>query len=61
MTEKKTVNQLNSFGVFQDYYITTALTTSSASNISWIGSAQLFLELACGPVGGKLCVFYFSL
>ena len=43
-----------SFGVFQDFYSTFWLSTYSSSTISWIGSTQLFLELACAPVGGKL-------
>jgi hypothetical protein len=42
----------NSFGVFQDFY--TRSGTSSAFNISWIGSVQLFLLFSMGLVTGKL-------
>jgi len=41
-----------SFGVFQDLY--TLAGASSASNISWVGSLQLFLLFAVGLVAGKL-------
>jgi len=40
--------------VFQAFYTTDWLKQNSASDFSWIGSVQLFLELACGPNGGKL-------
>ncbi|CCM00560.1 uncharacterized protein FIBRA_02594 [Fibroporia radiculosa] len=42
----------NSFGVFQDYYVLSG--SSSASNISWIGSVQLFFTFAMGLPAGKL-------
>lgn len=42
---------LNSFGVFQSIYANSLLKEESASNISWIGSAQAFLTL----FGGVLC------
>ncbi|KAK1223465.1 hypothetical protein PQX77_013654 [Marasmius sp. AFHP31] len=48
------VGMLSSFGVFQEFYTTTWLPTSSASAISWIGSIQLFLELFLSPIGGEL-------
>ncbi|PPR02159.1 hypothetical protein CVT26_012120 [Gymnopilus dilepis] len=48
------VGPVSSFGVFQDFYTTSFLTSFSASDISWIGSTQLFLELCLGIVGGKL-------
>lgn len=45
---------LNSFGTFQAYYGTNILHRHSASDISWIGSIQLFLlfigGLAFGPI-----------
>jgi len=42
-----------SFGVYQNFY--TLKGTSSASNISWIGSLQLFLMMALSLPVGKLC------
>ncbi|KAJ7675950.1 MFS general substrate transporter [Mycena polygramma] len=42
------------FGVFQDFYIVEFLRSYSASDISWIGSIQLFLDLGCGALAGKL-------
>ncbi|KFY86694.1 hypothetical protein V500_07462 [Pseudogymnoascus sp. VKM F-4518 (FW-2643)] len=43
----------NSFGVFQTYYSTTLLVTSSPSSISWIGSIQGFLLLFIGVFCGR--------
>jgi len=48
------VGPVSSFGVFQEFYTTSFLQKYSASDISWIGSVQLFLELFLGFVGGKL-------
>ncbi|KAF8685310.1 hypothetical protein AX14_004047 [Amanita brunnescens Koide BX004] len=45
---------LQAFGVFQDYYTTVFLTKYSASDISWIGSVQVFFELILGVVAGRL-------
>ncbi|KAF8329279.1 major facilitator superfamily domain-containing protein [Amanita rubescens] len=45
---------LQAFGVFQDYYTTVFLTKYTASDISWIGSVQVFFELVLGIVAGKL-------
>ncbi|KAH9934401.1 major facilitator superfamily domain-containing protein [Fomitopsis serialis] len=42
----------NSFGVYQDYYVLSG--ASSSSNISWIGSIQLFFMFAMGLPAGKL-------
>ncbi|CCM04654.1 uncharacterized protein FIBRA_06838 [Fibroporia radiculosa] len=42
----------NSFGVFQDYYVLKG--ASTASNVSWIGSLQLFLMFAMGLPAGRL-------
>jgi len=42
----------NSFGVYQDFY--TRAQTSSPSNISWIGSVQLFFFFSMGLPAGKL-------
>jgi MFS family permease len=43
----------NAFGVFQTYYTTELLTTSSQSSISWIGSIQGFLLLFVGVFCGR--------
>ncbi|KAH7890615.1 MFS general substrate transporter [Phlebopus sp. FC_14] len=43
---------VNAFGVYQDVY--TRSDTASASNVSWIGSTQLFFLLAVGLPAGKL-------
>jgi len=42
----------SSFGVFEDYYV--RLGASSSSNISWIGSLQLFFLFFMGFPAGKL-------
>ncbi|KAF4123004.1 putative arabinose efflux permease, MFS family [Geosmithia morbida] len=48
------VGFLNAFGVFQDYYEENELRDSSASDISWIGSASIFFLFALSPVAGIL-------
>lgn len=45
---------VNTFGVFQTYYETTLLTTSTSSAISWIGSLQACLLMLVGVVAGPL-------
>jgi len=45
---------LNTFGAYQSYYHSTHYPTQSSSIISWIGSVQLFLQLALGPLAGAL-------
>jgi len=42
----------SSFGVFEDYYVTAGASTSS--NISWIGSLQLFFLFFMGLPAGRL-------
>ncbi|KAI0920152.1 hypothetical protein AcW1_001970 [Taiwanofungus camphoratus] len=42
----------SSFGVFEDYYVMQG--TSSSSNISWIGSLQLFFLFFMGLPAGRL-------
>nr|XP_031858011.1 uncharacterized protein CI109_006545 [Kwoniella shandongensis]KAA5525083.1 hypothetical protein CI109_006545 [Kwoniella shandongensis] len=44
----------NSFGVFQSYYYTHQLSSSTPTNISWIGSIQLCLCPLLGCVSGPL-------
>lgn len=41
---------INSFGVFQTYYVSALNQTPSA--ISWLGSIQIFLLFAIGSVSG---------
>ncbi|GAA5822315.1 hypothetical protein JCM11251_006298 [Rhodosporidiobolus azoricus] len=43
----------NSFGVFQTYYQQNQLSRYSHSEISWIGSLQLAMVLACAIFAGK--------
>lgn len=44
----------NSFGVFQSYYATHILRTSTPSAIAWIGSLSSFLQFALGALAGPL-------
>lgn len=49
-----TLGAIQAFGVFQDFYTRDFLKELSPSQISWIGSMQLFLMFSLGPVSGKL-------
>ncbi|PKS11290.1 hypothetical protein jhhlp_003052 [Lomentospora prolificans] len=44
----------NSFGVFQEYYMTNQLAGESADRIAWIGSLGVFLQFFAGTVAGPL-------
>ena len=44
---------LNTFGVFQDYYVTGLTQSYSPSAISWIGSIQTFLIFFVGTFSGR--------
>ncbi|CAI7583883.1 unnamed protein product [Penicillium glandicola] len=44
----------NSFGIFEEYYLSHQLKDQSADKIAWIGSLSTFLQLASGAVGGPL-------
>ncbi|GAA5856087.1 hypothetical protein JCM8547_002973 [Rhodosporidiobolus lusitaniae] len=44
----------NAYGVFQTHYQETILSDHSHSDISWIGSIELALVLACAIFAGKL-------
>lgn len=44
----------NSFGVFQSYYATHLLRTSTPDAIAWIGSLSSFLQFAFGALAGPL-------
>ncbi|KAI9069729.1 MFS general substrate transporter [Trametes sanguinea] len=55
-----TFGYLNAFGVYQDYYTLTLLPNASPSDISWIGSVQLFLMYALAVfVGNAFDAGYF--
>jgi hypothetical protein len=45
---------MNTFGAYQSYYHSTGYPNEPSANISWIGSIQLFLQLALGPLAGAL-------
>ena len=45
---------VNTFGVFQDYYESAILSTSTSSAISWIGTLQGFLLIVVGILTGPL-------
>jgi hypothetical protein len=49
-----TLGFINSFGVFQEYYMTHQLQDRSADDIAWIGSLSTFLQFAVGAIGGPL-------
>lgn len=44
---------INAFGVYQAYYSSFEPALSTPSSISWIGSLQTFLLLACGSATGS--------
>ncbi|KAF7556708.1 hypothetical protein G7Z17_g1239 [Cylindrodendrum hubeiense] len=44
----------NSFGIFQQYYMTHQLQHESEDKVAWIGSIAAFLQFAAGAVGGPL-------
>lgn len=49
-----TLGLSNSFGTFEQYYLTHQLKQWSPSAISWIGSLQSFLQFFAGMLGGPL-------
>ncbi|KAJ6592148.1 MFS general substrate transporter [Mycena vulgaris] len=49
-----TFGNMQSFGVFQDFYTRIYFPEESPSTISWIGSVQLALQFIVGVVSGKL-------
>ncbi|KAI0080488.1 MFS general substrate transporter [Panus rudis PR-1116 ss-1] len=48
-----TFGYVNAFGVYQDFYTRDFLANKSPSDISWIGSLQLFLMYAFGIAVGR--------
>ncbi|KLJ12491.1 hypothetical protein EMPG_12484 [Blastomyces silverae] len=49
-----TLGYVNSFGVFQEYYLSHQLREQSPDNIAWIGSLSMFLQLSTGAIAGPL-------
>ncbi|RDW75428.1 monocarboxylate permease-like protein [Coleophoma cylindrospora] len=49
-----TLGFANSFGTFEEYYLTHQMQGESASKIAWIGSLASFLQFFAGMVGGPL-------
>lgn len=44
----------NAYGVWQSYYKSHQLADRTPSDISWIGSFQLCMVMACAVISGKL-------
>ncbi|KAJ6501019.1 MFS general substrate transporter [Mycena vitilis] len=49
-----TFGAIQSFGVYQDYYTRIFLSEHPASDISWIGSVQIFFLFSVGIISGRL-------
>lgn len=49
-----TLGFANSFGTFEEYYLSHQLKEYSASKISWIGSLAIFLNFFAGMLSGPL-------
>lgn len=49
-----TFGYANTFGAYQGYYQFQGYPDQPASNISWIGSVQLFFQFSLGAVSGAL-------
>lgn len=49
-----TLGFANSFGTFEQYYLSHQLRGESASKISWIGSLAAFLQFLTGLISGPL-------
>lgn len=45
---------VNSFGTFEEYYLTHQLKDSTPDDVAWIGSTSSFLQFAVGAVAGPL-------
>ena len=44
----------NSFGAFEEFYLTHQLSHESPGRVAWIGSISVFLQFAAGAIGGPL-------
>lgn len=49
-----TFGAIQSYGVYQDYYTRVSLNEYPTSDVSWIGSIQIFFLFSLGLVSGKL-------
>ncbi|KAF7371963.1 MFS general substrate transporter [Mycena venus] len=49
-----TFGAIQSFGIYQDYYTRVFLNEHPPSNVSWIGSVQIFFLFAIGIFSGRL-------
>ncbi|KAH7024990.1 major facilitator superfamily domain-containing protein [Microdochium trichocladiopsis] len=49
-----TLGFANSFGTFQQYYLTHQLASRSPDDVAWIGSISIFLQLSVGLIAGPL-------
>ncbi|KAF8882756.1 MFS general substrate transporter [Gymnopilus junonius] len=45
---------INSFGVYQDFYVRRYLTNFTPSDIGWIGGIQIFLNFSLGAFSGMI-------
>ncbi|KAF9524182.1 monocarboxylate permease [Crepidotus variabilis] len=45
---------INSFGIYDDYYVRVYLKNYTPSDIGWIGGIQIFLTFSCGAFSGRL-------
>ncbi|KAJ7215155.1 major facilitator superfamily domain-containing protein [Mycena rebaudengoi] len=48
-----TLGNINAYGVYQDHYTRDSLSNKTPSEISWIGSFQLFMQYAPGVLVGR--------
>ncbi|KAF9045373.1 MFS general substrate transporter [Panaeolus papilionaceus] len=45
---------INSFGVYEDFYVREYLSSFTPSDIGWIGGVQIFLTFSCGAFTGRI-------
>ena len=50
----------NSFGAFEEFYLTHQLRNETPDRVAWIGSISAFLQFATGMLGGPLFDLYGS-
>ncbi|KAH7098677.1 MFS general substrate transporter [Auriculariales sp. MPI-PUGE-AT-0066] len=49
-----TFGLINSFGIWEAFYVRNYLSNRSPADVAWIGSAQVFLVFFLGPLVGKI-------
>ncbi|KAF8882755.1 major facilitator superfamily domain-containing protein [Gymnopilus junonius] len=54
LTQFTCFGYINSFGVYQDFYVRNFLTASTPSDIGWIGGVQIFLNFSLGAITGRI-------